>query len=183
MVPAARWPCIGGSAERGVSRAHLRPNWLLAVRRYLAASAAGNIVWEVAQIPLYTLWRKGSPEEITWAILHCSAGDVLIASTALMGALAVLGSSDWPRKHCWRVAAAVILIGLGYTVISERLHLARDAWAYSDQMPVLPWLDIGLAPFAQWLAIPALCLAVACRALRHRPIDDVDRVGRGRSPG
>ena len=38
------------------------------VRRYLAAVAFGNFAWELAQMPLYTLWRTGSPGEIAFAV-------------------------------------------------------------------------------------------------------------------
>jgi hypothetical protein len=176
MVPATGQPFINGSAECGVMSTPAPPNWLLAVRCYLAASFAGHIVWEVAQMPLYTLWRTGSRAEIAWSILHCTMGDVLIASTALMGTLAVLGSPAWPYRHAWRVGAGVIAIGLGYTVFSERVNLARGAWAYADLMPTLPCLGTGLAPLAQWLTIPALCLALAYHVSRlwHHAATDVE---------
>ena len=139
------------------------PGWLAVVRRYLAAVAFGNLVWEAAQMPLYTLWRTGTAREIAFAILHCTAGDVLIASAVLTGALVLFGSPDWPRCGFARVAIGATIFGLGYTVHSERLNLARGAWAYSDLMPTLPWLGIGLAPVAQWLLLPPLALAWACR--------------------
>ena len=79
---------------------------------------------------LYTLWQTGSPGDIAFAVLHCTAGDVLIATGALVAALTVLGSPDWPRKRASSVGAAVIAIGLGYTAYSEHLNTAvRKAWA------------------------------------------------------
>lgn len=140
------------------------PDWLATVRRYLAAAALGNLAWEAGQMPLYTLWRTGSPGEIAVALLHCTAGDVVIAGASLLGALVLLGAPGWPRRRSGAVAAAAIAIGLGYTVYSERLNLARGAWAYTETMPTLPWLGTGLAPLAQWLVIPVASLAWACRA-------------------
>jgi len=139
--------------------------WLAAVRRYLAAVTLGNLAWETAQMPLYTLWRTGSVREVAFAVLHCTGGDVLIASAALTAALVLFGSPDWPRRGFMLVAVATTIFGLGYTVHSERLNLARGAWAYSDLMPTLPWLGTGLAPVAQWLLLPVLALAWACRRL------------------
>jgi hypothetical protein len=129
MVPATGQPFINGSAECGVMSTPAPPNWLLAVRCYLAASFAGHIVWEVAQMPLYTLWRTGSRAEIAWSILHCTMGDVLIASTALMGdagrpwfaCLAVQARlacgrgdyCDWSRLYCLQRAREPGTWGLG----------------------------------------------------------------------
>lgn len=55
--------------------------------RYLAAMLALNLVWEVAQLPLYTLWVEGTPGEIAFAVLHCTGGDALIAAAALAVAI------------------------------------------------------------------------------------------------
>jgi hypothetical protein len=49
----------------------LRPNWLIAIRRYLIAIAICNLVWETAQLPLYTIWHTGTPATIAGAVFHC----------------------------------------------------------------------------------------------------------------
>lgn len=141
-----------------------QPDWLTAVRRYLAAAAFGNLAWELAQMPLYTLWRTGSPGDIGFAVLHCTAGDVVIAGAALLGALVLAGVPDWPTRRFAPVATTAFSFGIAYTVYSEHLNLARGAWAYTEAMPTLPWLGTGLAPLTQWLAIPAASLAWAKRA-------------------
>lgn len=148
------------------------PNWLAAFRRHMVAVAVGNLAWEFAHMPLYTLWRTGTPGEITFAALHCTLGDVLIAACSLVVALLFLGSPEWPRRRFVPVAAAAVAIGLGYTAYSEAVNLARRSWAYSELMPTLPWLGTGLSPVAQWLLIPTASLAWACRrrrAGRRRP--------------
>jgi hypothetical protein len=53
-------------------------SWLAAIRRYLIAATCGNLVWETAQLALYTLWHNGTASSITGAVLHCTAGDVLL---------------------------------------------------------------------------------------------------------
>ena len=107
--------------------------------------------------PLYTLWRTGTVGEIVSAALHCTGGDVLIATASLVLALIAVGSSAWPRERFLPVVVAAMVLGLGYTAFSEWLNIeVRRTWAYSDLMPVLPWLGTGLSPLAQWLVIPAL---------------------------
>jgi hypothetical protein len=156
------------------------PDWLAAFRRHLAVSAVGNFAWEVAQMPLYTLWRTGTRNEIAFAALHCTLGDVLIAACSLVAALLFLGRSEWPQRRFAPVAIAAVAIGLGYTVYSEAANLARGAWAYSELMPTLPWLGTGLAPVAQWLLIPTASLAWACRGRRRAMAPSG---GMGRMPG
>src|SRR3546814_3917201 len=39
-------------------------DWLTALRRYLVAITVGNLVWEFAHLPLYTIWYEGTPGEI-----------------------------------------------------------------------------------------------------------------------
>lgn len=131
--------------------------WLSFLRRYIVLMALGNLVWEFAHMPLYKLWNTGTPREIVLAALHCTGGDVLIALVALMAGLLLFGDGRWPARGYGRVAAATIAIGLAYTLFSEWLNLVvRASWAYSDLMPVIPFLDAGLSPVAQWIVLPGL---------------------------
>lgn len=131
--------------------------WFSTMRRYLAAMALGNLVWEFAHMPLYTLWDTGSPSEIVFAAVHCAGGDILIATAALLAALFLFGSGKWPEADYRGVALVAIVIGLGYTVFSEWLNIeVREAWAYRDIMPVIPLIDAGLSPVAQWIVLPVL---------------------------
>ena len=139
-------------------------SWLPALRRYLLVTAAGNLVWEVVQLPLYTLWRTARPVEIAFAVLHCLGGDMLIALAGLVASLVLFGRTDWPQQGFRRVAAATWLAGLGYTAWSEHFNtVIKGAWSYADAMPRLPWLDIGAAPMGQWAVVPLLALASAGR--------------------
>jgi len=137
----------------------------MAIRRYVVAVTVGNAVWEMAQMPLYTLWRSGTSRQIVVAIVHCTGGDVPIAVAALVMALLLVGPPDWPATAVARTAVVAVAAGFGYAVYSEYLNtVVREAWAYSDLMPTLPWLGTGLAPLAQWLVVPPLALVWATRA-------------------
>jgi uncharacterized membrane protein YqjE len=119
--------------------------------------AAGNLLWEMAHVPLYTLWITHSWSSITYAVLHCTVGDVMIASVCMLLSLALVGSAFWPAERYRAVAAATILLALGYTVFSEWLNTeVRGTWAYRDAMPRLPGLGTGLTPLMQWIFVPVL---------------------------
>lgn len=140
------------------------PTWLAAIRRYLLFIAGANLVWEVAQLPFYTIWREGTPGEIAFAVFHCTGGDILIAVSALVASLVLLGRHAWPLEGFWRVGTLTVALGLFYTIFSEWLNIEiRGSWAYSDLMPTLPLIDAGLVPFAQWVVIPLIGLYWARR--------------------
>ena len=144
------------------------PGWLPAIRAYLVWVGVGNLVWETLQLPLYTLWRTGTPREIAVAALHCTGGDVVIAATALMTALVLVGKPAWPAKRFLAVASVAVVLGLAYTIFSEWMNTTiRRTWAYSELMPMVPWTAIGLSPMLQWLVLPAFSLfgmwRAACR--------------------
>jgi len=137
---------------------------MTALRRYVAVIALGNLVWEFAQMPLYTLWRTGTGGEIAFAALHCTGGDVLIATASLGLAFLMAGRPAWPRERFLAVAITSVTLGLSYTVFSEWLNSeVRRTWAYSDLMPTLPWLGTGLSPLAQWLVVPILAFRASRR--------------------
>jgi len=141
-------------------------DWLTVFRRYVVAIALGNLAWEFAQLPLYTIWHDGTPGEIVFAAVHCTGGDLLIAITALLGALIVAGDRRWPHARFRTVAAIAVGGGLSYTVFSEWLNTEiRGTWAYTAWMPTLPLIGSGLAPLAQWMLIPPLALWWAGRGL------------------
>lgn len=137
-------------------------HWLGALRRYLAWSAVLHLTWEIAQLPLYTLWRTGTWREIVLAILHCTAGDLMIATLALVASLVLVGAADWPRGAAVRVTLMMLLIGIGYTIYSEWLNtVVRQSWTYAPAMPRLPPFGTGLSPLLQWVVVPLLALRLS----------------------
>lgn len=142
--------------------------WYVALRRYLAVVLVGNLVWEFAHMPLYTIWWTGTWGEIVFAAVHCTGGDVLIALASLTLALLMAGNDAWPLKRYRAVAALTILFGVAYTTFSEWLNIViRAAWAYSDLMPVLSvfGFDVGLSPLLQWIVVPLIGFWWALRSL------------------
>jgi hypothetical protein len=120
----------------------------------------GHFFWEAAQLPLYTLWRTGTPREIAFALLHCTGGDVLITTATFAVAAALARHFRWPPFD-WHMVFTAIILGAGYTIFSEWLNVEiRRTWSYTAAMPVVLFLGIGLTPLLQWLIVPGLALAV-----------------------
>jgi hypothetical protein len=123
----------------------------------------------MAQLPLYTLWRTGSGRALLEAVLHCTAGDIVIATVTLVLVLVIIGDVRWPDERPIAVAAGVIASGIAYTVRSEYLNtVVRQTWAYSEWMPAVPWIGTGLAPLAQWMVVPATAFVLVHRGRADR---------------
>ncbi len=129
--------------------------------RYLALATALNLGWETLQLPLYTIWTDGSPAQLTWAVIHCTAGDALIAASCLGIAVLLLGPRAWPHSRYWTIAVAATIAGMAYTVFSEWLNVGlRGAWDYAPAMPRAPLIGTGVSPLTQWLVVPSLSFIV-----------------------
>jgi hypothetical protein len=116
----------------------------------------GNLAWEILHLPLYTIWTTGTLGERTFAVVHCTGGDLLIALASLTLALVLAGERGWPT-----VATLAIAFGVAYTGFSEWHNVyVRRSWAYSEWMPVIRIAghEIGLSPLFQWLIVPATAL-------------------------
>lgn len=138
--------------------------WRLIALRYLPLLGAFNLVWEIAQLPLYTIWQEGSVPWIAYAVAHCTLGDLGIGGLSLIAALTVTRSGVPATWSLIKVAAITTAFAASYTVYSEWLNTSvRHAWAYSDLMPVVPVIGTGLSPLLQWLVIPALALALSSK--------------------
>ena len=131
---------------------------------YLPWLGGLSLAWEIAQLPLYTLWSEASAGTIAFSVAHCTAGDIAIGTAALLMVLVAgreraLSQWRWRRIAVWTALACV-----AYTVFSEWNNTAvLGSWAYSELMPVLDvaGIDIGWSPLMQWLVLPPLALVLA----------------------
>jgi hypothetical protein len=128
---------------------------------YLPWLGGLNLAWEIAQLPLYTLWSEASAGTIAFSVAHCTAGDIAIGAGALLMVL-ILGREGAVAQWRWRrIAVLTALAGAAYTVFSEWSNTAiQGSWAYSGLMPTLKMagIYIGLSPLLQWLVLPPLAL-------------------------
>lgn len=130
--------------------------------RFVPLLAAGNLFWEALQLPFYTLWREGTPQERVFAVLHCTAGDVIIGTTSLLFAVLLFGRRGWPSSQHGAVAAATVLFGVMYTIFSEWTNTqVTMSWQYAESMPRVPPLGSGIMPLLQWLIVPPLAYGLA----------------------
>lgn len=118
-----------------------------------------ELLWEVAQFPLYTVWHEGDWPYILYGLAHCTLGDLLIL-LVIFWVVSLLN-----RDRRWHLNAVVAngflftVLGAVYTVYSEIMNVRiKGTWDYTELMPVIPVVDIGAMPFLQWVLIPPVLL-------------------------
>ncbi|MGC2518172.1 MAG: hypothetical protein WA373_03585 [Burkholderiales bacterium] len=134
--------------------------------RWAALSLALNLVWEIAQFPLYALAGNPSALGVAYAVVHCTVGDVIIAVAGFVLAGFALRDPDWPSSRPWTGGAIATAFGLIYAAYSEWVNVYQvGSWGYAPDMPLV--FGIGVSPLLQWLVVPLLSLSIF-RMRTHR---------------
>jgi hypothetical protein len=142
----------------------MRQLWRTITAIFVAAVIV-NYPWELAQTPLYE--GMGDFSRMLWHCFVASFGDGLLLLLIFGACWATLRRRDWfvsPGRRGYLVMLAAGLV-VGVAVEWAAVHLAGQ-WAYTPRMPVIPILNIGLAPVAQMLALPPLIFRAA--TILHR---------------
>ena len=143
-------------------------SWRRSLLLFAGVGLLLHLIWEALHFPLYTLWATGTWGDILYAIVHCTIGDLMISMASLLIALLLMSGGSWPVTRRRRVLIMTVALGLGYTVFSEWLNVdIRQSWAYSELMPVVPFINTGLSPLMQWLVIPSIQFALMYRQADH----------------
>jgi hypothetical protein len=124
-----------------------------------------NLMWEIAHVRLYTIWMQADGPAISWAVLHCSLGDAVIALTMFALAGIALRRVDWPASQPWTGSAIFVAGAVVFTAWSEWHNVYRvGGWGYTESMPTI--FGIGLSPLLQWLILPPLIVGAYRAATR-----------------
>ena len=140
------------------------------VLQWAGLSFALNLAWEIAQLPLYAIFRTEPLGRIAYDVIHCTVGDALISVFSQLVAATLTRRADWPLKRPWVGGAITILSGLSYTAYSEWHNVYQaHAWSYSESMPLV--FGIGASPLLQWLVVPAALVVIVRMRRRRRCIE------------
>lgn len=127
----------------------------------LLVGFVSNEIWEVAQMYAYI---RASGSSSMSEFLRCSraaVGDaVIILGICAVGALAS-GDPGWGMRGKWNVYGTSSVLGLIYATLMELWSVAAGRWSYSERMPLVPMLDVGLWPLLQLTVLPPLSFWLA----------------------
>ena len=130
------------------------PEYLL-----LTLSLPLQLLWEIAQFPLYTVWHEGDWSFILYGLVHCTLGDLLILLSVFWLISLFNKSRYWVFSPSMPNIVVFTVIGLSYTIFSEILNTRiKGTWGYTELMPIVPVIEVGGMPFLQWLLIPPVLI-------------------------
>ena len=125
-----------------------------------------NLAWEFWQSPFFGGLAQGPHWKGVLLCTQAAFGDAFISLLAYWAVCVAARTRQWGRQPTKGQVVAFVGLGLAVTVLLELLATrVLDRWSYSEAMPVVPGLDVGLLPIAQWLLLPPLVLWFVRRQL------------------
>ncbi len=122
-----------------------------------------NWIWEMTQMPAFKEMAARSWGETAALCTRATIADVVITLWIYcIGALATR-NLGWGLQAPWHVYATVALLGAMHAFWIERAATASGRWIYSEIMPVIPFLRVGLWPLLQLAVLTPLTLWMANR--------------------
>lgn len=140
------------------------------MRRYFVAlSIIGFVLqwtWEMAQMFAYQA-MAGQPWQRT--VLTCTfatIGDILATLLVYSFIAIVRWNSRWVLQATSGDYVWAALAGMLIAVVTEKLARAYGQWSYTDLMPVVPFIEVGLLPLAQLTILIPITLWLARGSLK-----------------
>jgi hypothetical protein len=133
---------------------------------FLIAATVTHFLWELAACGLFYV-EKLFP--LTWGgMLWVTGGDVLLTGAIYIAVGAMTRDIAWGTRplSAPRVAAAMI-IGVVVATAVEMHALATNRWSYSELMPVVPIVGVGVLPLLQLAMLTPVSVWIAQAAARH----------------
>ncbi|MDP9360117.1 MAG: hypothetical protein M3P29_01565 [Acidobacteriota bacterium] len=129
-------------------------------------AVALNFPWEMAQ---GTLYRMPAGQAPSW--VHCLTASVWDGVLALL----IVLSATLPRlrERIARPSAGTFLrMVLGGLVLAVAIEWIATRWlgrwSYTEAMPLIPILNVGVVPVLQLMLLPLLDVAIVSAVVRHR---------------
>ena len=125
-------------------------------------AVALNYPWEIAQAPLYAGFANWSA--VWWHCFVAALGDGILVWLIFVVGWITFRRFDWYAHSNGRALAVLLVAGLVIGIGIEWVAINKlGRWAYTADMPLLPGLNVGLAPVLQMLLLPQVIFRVAAR--------------------
>ncbi len=154
----------------------MKADWHKGLRLLAGVLAVGfvlNYLWEMIQMPAFAD-GSGQPFRPGWefASRHCfipTFGDMFIIGLTFILGWLIQRRPDWIRQLGWR---EMLLVTLPLVLLAITIELVNvyvlERWTYSDLMPVVPVVGVGLFPMVQLALLTLLTFGLVGRFVDRR---------------
>jgi len=125
-----------------------------------------NYPWELLQ---WRLYQGAKP--VIGGLWHCfiaALGDGALVLLIMLLGWMLSRNAEWFLRPSFRGYMVMVGLGASVTVIVEGIALHGGRWAYREQMPVVPFVNIGLTPLIQMLVLPPLVFRLTKMLMRRK---------------
>ena len=128
-----------------------------------------NFAWEMLQMPLYKNMELNLKSAIFCGIASITDG-VMVVLLYYSFAL-VYKETFWIQKlNGLRIFALMMAGGTG-AVLAEIRHLSSGNWSYTEAMPLVPVINVGLSPVLQFMLLPTIIYYLSFRKIKMKPMN------------
>lgn len=127
--------------------------------------------WELSQMGYYSFSVPSLPSydafiKDHWAVA-AKDGLITVALYLLVGML--VKNAGWAKRFSQRRLAFLVVLGFMWAVGVE-YHATEIAhrWAYAKSMPMIPIINVGVAPILQMVILPFLAIFLTRKQLSEK---------------
>ncbi|NNK18790.1 MAG: hypothetical protein HKP49_06515 [Maribacter sp.] len=139
-------------------------------RRFIVVVAvtafALNFVWELVQGPLYEGFEYDL-KHISFCAL-ASVADMLMVFILFFVFGLIHKNVFWIKNTDVNVVLLLAFVGFSGAILAEVLHTMRGDWSYTETMPLLPVVDVGISPVLQFTILPWLIFLISIKLFKKR---------------
>lgn len=112
-----------------------------------------SFLWENQHFSLYSNYAQWM-EQVYFVL--CSLADVLLIFLVYFLVALIFRNAYWIHRFTAAQTLTTLLISALVSFLAEKISLYMNWWIYTDQMPLVPLLDIGLSPFLAITLLPII---------------------------
>lgn len=124
-----------------------------------------HLMWERFHIALYTGYE--ALEGILPVFVAAAVGDVMYTLLTVLGVALWRWDAGWILNAQRRDFALLALLGFFIALFVEYKAAVLGRWEYTDMMPLVPLLDVGVSPLAQMTVLLPLSVYITMRIYHY----------------
>lgn len=118
-----------------------------------------NFIWEVSQVSLYKPHFNGT-FDLIFIHLRATIGDVIVFLIIYVLMFLISRDVRWILRDDNSSLATVLFLGFIFAISIEKYALLIGRWEYSELMPIIPFIEVGLSPVLQLTILAPLVLLI-----------------------